>query len=118
MDVISLPIEMGASKVDSRYRLVVIASERTRQIMDGGAPLIEARHAKPTTLALHEVLAGKMELLYGEEALHAQQEAKRLREVLKRSKRSPLFLSERELDTESALKKEMTAYLEASAKEN
>ncbi len=114
MDVISLPIEMGASPVDSRYRLVVIASQRTRQITEGGAPLVESRNAKPITLALQEILAGKLEILYGKEAVRAQNEAKRFSESLKRTPHP----SERAPDTEKALKKEMSAYLEASAKEN
>ncbi len=116
MDVISLPLEMGASNVDSRYRLVVIASERVRQLMEGGAPLVESRHTKPATVALQEILEGKLEILYGEEAVQVQREAKRSREALK--KRAPFPSSEPGPDNmEQALKKEMNAYLEASAKQ-
>jgi DNA-directed RNA polymerase subunit omega len=115
MDVISLPIEMEDSKVDSRYRLVVVASERVRQLMEGGAPLVESRHTKPVTIALQEILAGKLEILHGKEAVQAQQEAKRSREALK--KRVPLPSEPGPANMEQALKKEMNAYLEASAKQ-
>ncbi len=47
-------------KVDSRYTLVVTAAKRARQITDGSAPAVATRSDKPVTIALYEILHGKV----------------------------------------------------------
>ena len=46
--------------VDSRFRLVVVAAQRSKQLLRGARPRIEAdpRKRRPTTIALEEVKLG------------------------------------------------------------
>jgi len=92
MDIVSLPIEIDRSVIDSRFRLVIVAAQRARQIMEGEKPLIEDSNLKETTIAIQEILSDKLEILYGEEAVAAQREERRLREEIKRR----AMLAERE----------------------
>jgi len=46
--------------VDSKYRLVIIAAKRTKQLMHGAEPLITPKSFKSTYIALEEVGAGKL----------------------------------------------------------
>lgn len=52
--------ELG-EKVDSKYRLVIIAARRSRQLNHGARPLVQTRAGKPTYIALDEVAAGRIE---------------------------------------------------------
>jgi DNA-directed RNA polymerase subunit omega len=65
-----VPFEDLMEHVDSKYRLVIIASKRAKQLNRGAASLIQARSHKPTYQALDEMAAGKlgyeMEALAGE----------------------------------------------------
>ena len=53
-----LPLEHLLAHVDSKYRLVIIAAKRAKQLMRGAGPLITPKSHKPTYLALEEVGAG------------------------------------------------------------
>ncbi len=55
-----LPLEQLLTHVDSKYRLVIIAAKRAKQLMRGGEPLISQKSFKPTYIALEEVAAGKL----------------------------------------------------------
>lgn len=44
---------------NNRFRLVLAASRRARQIAYGHQPLVVAEHDKPTVLALREIEEGK-----------------------------------------------------------
>lgn len=112
MEIISLPVEVDYSKVDSKYRLVIIASQRARQLMEGVKPILQTRHTKASTIALEEMLEGELEVLYGKDAKLAQREAKRLREEM----RSRQLLTEREEELASEIRKDLSVYLEESAK--
>ena len=112
MEIISLPVEADYSKIDSRYRLVIIASQRARQLMEGVRPTLQTRHHKASTIALEEVLGDQLEVLYGKEAKQAQREAKRLRDEMKTRQ----LLSEREEELASEIRKDLSVYLEESAK--
>lgn len=48
-------------KVDSKYRLVIIAAKRSRQLNQGTIPLVQPKGYKPTYIALEEVAAGKID---------------------------------------------------------
>ena len=54
------PLEHLLTYVDSKYRLVIIAAKRTKQLMRGAEPLIAPKSFKPTYTALEEVGAGKL----------------------------------------------------------
>ena len=55
-----VPIEDLMEHVDSKYRLVIVAAKRAKQLNRGAAPLVQARSVKPTYQALEEVATGKL----------------------------------------------------------
>jgi DNA-directed RNA polymerase subunit omega len=44
--------------MDSKYRLVIIAAKRSKQLQRGAQPVMASKAQKPTSIALDEVLAG------------------------------------------------------------
>ena len=49
-------------EIDSKYRLIIVAAQRSKQLQRGARPRVDfdtARH-KPTRIALEEVLRGKI----------------------------------------------------------
>ncbi len=46
--------------MDSKYRLVIVAAKRAKQLNRGAAPLIQTRSTKPTYQALEEIASGKL----------------------------------------------------------
>ena len=54
-------------RVDNRFELVLLASRRARQIMEGAEPSLEVENDKPTVIALREIAAGNI----SEEVLNA-----------------------------------------------
>jgi DNA-directed RNA polymerase subunit omega len=67
-----VPFEDLLEHVDSKYRLVIVAAKRAKQLNRGAAPLIQPRSVKPTYQALEEIASGKLgyevEALSGEVA--------------------------------------------------
>ncbi len=55
-----LPIEDLMEHVDSKYRLVIVAAKRAKQLNRGALPLVQPRNLKPTYQALEEVATGKL----------------------------------------------------------
>jgi len=80
METLSLMPEYEDLPIESRSRLVIIAAQRARQFMQGTRPLISTKHTKPTTMALEEVLKGKVKFVVGKEARQAMKEARKQRE--------------------------------------
>jgi len=56
-----VPIEDLFEKIDSKYRLVIIAAKRSRQLNHGQAPLVQPKGYKPTYIALEEIASGRIE---------------------------------------------------------
>lgn len=54
------PLEQLLTHVDSKYRLVIIAAKRAKQVMRGADHLITPKSNKPTYIALEEIGAGKL----------------------------------------------------------
>lgn len=79
MDIIKLPIEYSKEVLDSRFRLVLIAAQRARQISDGSPVLVKSKYVKNTTLSLEEAIEGKLKYMTGEEARKARELEYRLR---------------------------------------
>jgi DNA-directed RNA polymerase subunit omega len=77
MDIVSLPIEQDKEKIDSRFRLVVMAGQRAKELAFGAKPKISTRSRKIATVAIEEALEEKLEFLTGEEARVANEEAKK-----------------------------------------
>ena len=103
MDIVSLPIEHDKKKMDSRFRLVVIAAQRAKEIALGVKPKIKAKGKKPTSIGIEEALEGILEYKVGEEARVAIEEAKKFdyRKLLEEKRREaaiPEDLSELEKD--------------------
>jgi DNA-directed RNA polymerase omega subunit len=50
-------------EIDSKYRLIILAAKRSKQLQRGARPRIEidATKHKPTRIALEEVIQGKIQ---------------------------------------------------------
>ncbi|HIE65681.1 MAG: DNA-directed RNA polymerase subunit omega [Nitrospira sp.] len=108
MEIVSLPIDIDKKTIGSRFRLVIIAAQRARQLMEGDRPTLqEIQYVKETSTAVEEVVSGGLEILYGEEAQEAQREANRLRE----EKRARAILDEREEALSGELRKNLNIQL-------
>jgi len=60
-EVSYVPMEDLLSQVESRYKLVILASRRAVELNGGGEKLIETEPAmKLSTVALEEIRAGKI----------------------------------------------------------
>ncbi|MBI4342547.1 MAG: DNA-directed RNA polymerase subunit omega [Candidatus Omnitrophica bacterium] len=55
-----LPIEELLKRCGSIYRLVILAAKRAKEVADGSPPLVETSHRKVTSIALEEILQGKV----------------------------------------------------------
>jgi DNA-directed RNA polymerase subunit omega len=61
-----VPIEDLLKRCGSIYRLVILAAKRAKELSEGSPPLIETAHRKATSVALDEILSGKV--LYKDDA--------------------------------------------------
>jgi len=80
IDMLSLLPQYTTDEFDSRHRLVIVASQRAKHLTQGAKPAVLSRFTKETTVALDEVLRGKLKYLTGKEARDAMKEAKRGKE--------------------------------------
>jgi DNA-directed RNA polymerase subunit omega len=80
MDMLALLPENSKNRYDSRHRLVIAASQRAKQIMQGSRPTISTKFTKETTVAIDEMVQGRLEFLTGTEARQAMKDMKRKRE--------------------------------------
>jgi len=55
-----VPFEDLLEHIDSKYRLVIVAAKRAKQLNRGAAPLIQPRSVKPPYQALEEIASGKL----------------------------------------------------------
>ena len=79
IDIITLPIEFDKNKIDGRYRIVLAAAQRAREIVSGHVPNRKAKGSQAAIMALEDVLSDNFELLIGNDALNAKEEHKRNR---------------------------------------
>ena len=64
----NISVEQFEGKIDSLYRLVILAAKRATQISKPDSrPLVPVRSRKPTLVALEEVLSGKVKPRIGDE---------------------------------------------------
>jgi DNA-directed RNA polymerase subunit omega len=62
-DLVGVEAKEGPPELDSKYRMIIVAAKRSKQIQRGARPRVEMdsiRH-KPTRIALEEVLRGKVD---------------------------------------------------------
>lgn len=67
--MINPPIIDLLDKVGDRYSLVVIASKRAREIIDGEEPLVQITSTKPVTIAINEVENEKLKFIPASEGI-------------------------------------------------
>lgn len=101
LDIVSLPIEYDKEKLGSRYRLVVIAGQRARDLSLGAEPKIKTKARTVINTAVIETICGLVPYLTGEEATIAREKAAKIdyRKLIEQ-RRKPLAtdLSELEKD--------------------
>lgn len=56
-------VEDCLEKVNNRFSLVILATERTKQLLKGSEPLILTTGNKPAVMSLREIAAGKVYFL-------------------------------------------------------
>jgi DNA-directed RNA polymerase subunit omega len=61
-------LEKALEQISNRYVLVVLAAKRSRQLNRGAQPQVETKRRKWTSVALEEVIAGKVQPKKAEEA--------------------------------------------------
>lgn len=64
-----VPIEELLKRCGSVYRLVILAAKRAKEVAEGSPLLVETSQQKVTSIALEEILQGKV--LYKTEAAEA-----------------------------------------------
>ncbi|MBQ26946.1 MAG: DNA-directed RNA polymerase subunit omega [Nitrospiraceae bacterium] len=68
MGVLSLLDHHSNTKIDSRFRIVIIAVQRAKQLLHGAAPISQKPFAKKTCLAIHEVVQDEVDFVINTEA--------------------------------------------------
>ncbi len=68
MDAINSEVEEGEQPVvQSRYSIVMAASKRARQLVDGAEPLVSAKGSKPLSTAVEEIYSQKVTIINNDE---------------------------------------------------
>ncbi len=110
IDMLSLLPEYTPNEFDSRHRLVLVAAQRAKHLIQGAKMSGPSKFTKETTIALDEVLGGKVEHLRGQEARDALKEAKRGKEG--ETERLAMMTGEDARE----IKKELSVYVDDSVK--
>ncbi len=71
-DLVSLPLDRAESGVTSKYLACVLAAQRALQLNKGNPARVEVPYYKPTTQALAELQAGKIDFAMGNDALESR----------------------------------------------
>jgi len=105
LDIISLPIEYDKKKIESKYRLAVIASQRSRELALGAQPRIAKKSKMISTTALLETISGDIKFLIGEKAAAALEKAEKIdfRKLIEDKRKSITDISELEKDLKTYL---------------
>lgn len=110
IDTLSLLPQYTQDQFDSRHRLVIVAAQRAKHILQGSRPSSTSRFTKETTISLDEVLRGEIKYLVGKEARDAMKEAKRGKEG--ETERMAMMTGEDARE----IKKELSVYVDDSPK--
>ena len=112
-DMLALLPENSVKPFDSRHRLVIAASQRAKQLMQGSRPMAPSKFSKETTVGIEEMLQDRLEYLTAKEARQAMKDAKRVRESeFERMAMSGAALGEDARE----IKKELSVYVDDSPK--
>ena len=77
IDTLPLLPDDKSATFDSRYRVVLVAAQRAKQIMRSGQQLQTSKYAKETSIALEEVFRGDVHYLVGQDARQAIRDDRR-----------------------------------------
>jgi DNA-directed RNA polymerase subunit omega len=110
MDTLSLLPKHNQKEFDSRFRIVLIAAQRAKQLVRGGRPYGTSKFTKETSRALEEVLRGQVSYLIGEEAKEAIRNAKRSNE----RPIDPALYAQPDENAQE-IKKELSVYIDDTA---
>ena len=110
MDALSLLPQHHQKEFDSRYRIVLIAAQRAKQLVRGGEPYLASKFSKDTSRALEEVLNGQFPYLIGQEAKEAIKIAKRANE----RPIDPALYAQPDENAQE-IKKELSVYIDDTA---
>lgn len=121
MDIITLPIEYNTAKIDSRFRLVVLASQRAKELALGAIPKIQpvpkqkdikqakAKQHKVTTISIMEIVNDYFDYLQGDAAVEARHRAEKM--DIKRFIADKGKILETSIEDMSELEKDLKVYL-------
>jgi len=110
IDIQSLLPQDSQEQFDSSHRLVIVAVERAKHLIQGARPTGTSKFTKETTIALDEVLQGQIRYLKGKDARQAMKDAKRGKEF--ETERMAMMTGE---DAQE-IKKELGVYVDDSTK--
>ena len=111
IDALSLLPEHHQTQFDSRFRIVLIAAQRAKQIMRGAQTQGSHKFIKETSAALEEVLRGDVNFLMGQDAREA------IRQVKGTGEREfdPALLAQTDENAQE-IQKELSVYIDDSPK--
>lgn len=110
MDALSLLPEHNQKEFDSRYRIVLIAAQRAKQLVRGAESEGTSKFTKNTSKALEEVLGGRVSYLVGDEAKQAIRDAK----MANQRPIDPALYAQPD-ETAQEIKKELSVYIDDTA---
>jgi len=110
MDALSLLPEHDQTDFDSRYRIVLIAAQRAKQLVQGGESTEPRTFSKVTSMALEEVLGGKVPYLTGQDAKDAIRESK----MANQRPIDPAIYAQPD-ENAKEIKKELSVYIDDTA---
>ncbi len=112
MDIILLPIELNKEKIDSRFRLVIIATQRAIDMSKDHKTAIQGKNKKITTNAILEAVTGDVEFFTGEDARMNLEKAEKL------DYRRWITEKKKPIGDITELEKELKVYLHEQDKES
>ena len=110
MDALKLLPEHQQTDFDSRYRIVLIAAQRAKQLVRGAESTGSSKFSKTTSMALEEVLGGKVTYLTGEDAKDAIRKAR----MANQRPIDPTFFTQPD-ENAKEIKKELSVYIDDTA---
>ena len=110
MDALSLLPEHDQTDFDSRYRIVLIAAQRAKQLVRGSESETKSKFSKNTSKALEEVLQGSVPYLIGQDARDAIRDAR----MANQRPIDPAMYAQPD-ETAKEIKKELSVYIDDTA---
>jgi len=71
-------VEDALKNARNRFALVILAGQRTRQLLKGSKPLVDDRDNKPVVTALREIAAGKVRYAHPELLDKVEEQARQI----------------------------------------